>query len=174
MPERSVGTIYLLKRTELAVRRCVEVALSQFELTPTQFLTLLRLRDTDGMSAAALAREIAVRPQSIVEIVAPLERKGLLKRTASPEHRRILQMRLTAAGRRLMADAMAAASKLEAELLEDLDAKQLATLQQCLNKLWARADRHDLHPVSARATAQRKQLSLPQQRRLRSRRASSN
>jgi len=154
MHKSSVGTIYLLKRAELAVRSCVEVALAEFDLTPTQFLLLLRVRDSDALSAAALAREIGVRPQSIVEIVMPLERKRLLKREVSPEHRRILHMRLTAAGRRLLAEAMSAAARLEAELLADLDEREWPVLQQALNKLWARAERHDLHPSSIRAKAQ--------------------
>jgi DNA-binding MarR family transcriptional regulator len=70
-----VGTIYLLKRAELAVRACMEVALSQFGLTPAQFLMLYRLRDSHAPSAADLARDLHVRPQSMIEIIRPLERR---------------------------------------------------------------------------------------------------
>lgn len=153
MQKASIGAIYLLKRTELAVRSCVEAALAEFDLTPTQFLMLLRLRDTDGLSAASLAREIAVRPQSVVEILAPLERKGLIKRKASAEHRRILEIRLATAGRRLLDEAVPTTAKLEAELLQDLNARQLDVLQQALGKLWARAEKHELHPSSIRRKA---------------------
>ena len=45
--------IYLLKHTELAVRGCVEVALEQFDLTPNQFLMLLRLSHKEGQSVPA-------------------------------------------------------------------------------------------------------------------------
>ena len=75
--EQSLGTVYLLKRAELAVRSCVEAALAPFRLTPTQFLLLLRLEDSGGMSSAELARAAGVRPQSIVDLIGPLEREGL-------------------------------------------------------------------------------------------------
>lgn len=171
MHKSPVGTIYLLKRAELAVRSCVEVALAEFDLTPTQFLTLLRLRDREDLSAAALAREIGVRPQSIIEIVVPLERKSLLKREVSPEHRRILHMRPTSAGRRLVDEATRVAARLESELVADLDEEALTVLQEALNKLRTRAERHDLHPGSIRARAHdlmRTHLATGQRRSLRS------
>jgi DNA-binding MarR family transcriptional regulator len=139
MHDSPVGTIYLLKRTELAVRGCVEAALAEFDLTPTQFLTLFRVRDAHELSAAALARELGVRPQSMNEIIAPLERKKLLKREASREHQRILHMRLTSSGARLLAEALQAAARLEAELLAELDTTQLRVLQESLTRLWTTA-----------------------------------
>ena len=139
MHDSPVGTIYLLKRTELAVRGCVEAALAEFDLTPTQFLTLFRVRDAHELSAAALARELGVRPQSMNEIIAPLERKKLLKREASREHQRILHMRLTSSGARLLAEALQAAACLEAELLVELDPTQLRMLQESLTHLWTTA-----------------------------------
>lgn len=100
---------------------------------------------------------------------------GLLRRKASAEHGRILEIHLTAAGRRQLGEALTAATQLENELLADLDAKQLAVLQDALGKLWARAERHDLHPISIRARAAehvRAQMSLRQRRGLRTLKAS--
>ena len=148
-----VGTIYLLKRAELAVRSCMEVCLAEFSLTPTQFLMLFRLRDSHEMSAADLARAIGVRAQSIIEIIHPLERKRLLKREASPGNRRILQTRLTAAGHTLVADALRVAERIEAELLAHMDGDQISRLQNMLASLLERAESHELHPNSIRARA---------------------
>ncbi len=78
-----VGTIYLLKRAELAVRSCMEVALAEFGLTPAQFLMLYRLRDTTEPSGADIAREIGVRPQSIFQIVRPPRAEGPLEARAA-------------------------------------------------------------------------------------------
>src|ERR1700754_4003885 len=89
MAKSPLGTVYLLKQAEVAVRSCVEVAVTEFELTPAQFFALTRLKDASELSAAALAREIGVRPQSMLEIIGPLERRGLLQREASPAHRRV-------------------------------------------------------------------------------------
>ena len=176
MRKSPLGTIYLLKRAELAVRGCVEVVLAEFDLTPTQFLMLLRLHDRSEMSAAGLAREIGVRPQSIVEIIAPLERKGLIERRVSPEHRRILHTRLTPAGQSVLADARRAAARIEGELLADMDERHLATLQDALVKLRERAESHELHPSSIRARAEklmRAELAVRKRRGLRTRAAAS-
>lgn len=170
MNKPPVGTVYLLKRAELAVRSCMEVALAEFDLTPAQFLLMFRLRDRDNLSAAELAREIGVRPQSVAGIIAPLEKKRLLRRVANPSHRRILRTRLTPAGRKLVAAAVQAAGRIEADLLTGLDDSQVAVLQQALASLWERAENHDLHPSSIRAKAEeqmRAHISTRQRRSLR-------
>ena len=76
------------------VRGCVEVALAPFGLTPTQFLVLVRLKSSEGLSGAELARATGVRPQSITELIGPLERDGLITRKEAPEHKRILRISL--------------------------------------------------------------------------------
>jgi len=160
----SLGTVYLLKRTELAVRSCVEVALAPFKLTPTQFLVLMRLKQSQGMSSAELARAAGVRPQSIVDLIAPLERDGLIKRREAPEHRRILRITLTPAGEQLLTRALTVAGELEKELLSGLTATELARLHQGLTKLLATAEAHETHPVvrrSAAAALVREEIARP-------------
>ena len=167
MYKRPVGTIYLVKRVELAVRSCMEVALAEFDLTPAQLLMLFRLRDRAELSSAALARDIGVRPQSIIGLIRPLERKGFLEREPSPKHQRVLHMHLTPAGKKLVANALRVAARIEGELLEDLDDKQITALQDALTKIWQRAEAHELHPGSIRAKAEqmlRERLAVTQRR----------
>ncbi len=47
-----------------------------------------------------------IRPQSVVDLIGPLERRGLIKRREAPEHRRILRITLSAAGEQLFARAL--------------------------------------------------------------------
>lgn len=146
MRETPHSFIYLLKHSELAVRRCVEVALEQFGLTPNQFLMLLRLSHKEGQCAAELARGIGVRPQSLTEILSPLAGKGLIFKEESPEHRRILRIGLTAAGRRLLVRAMRVGRQLEKELVADLSTSECDALLAALGKVLARAQEHECHP----------------------------
>jgi DNA-binding MarR family transcriptional regulator len=148
-----VGIVYLLKRTELAVRSCAEALLTQFDLTPAQFLVLFQLNHATGVSGADLARAVGISPQSVVELIAPLERKGLIRRREDPEHRRILRMALTAAGERLFARAFPGAADLERELMINLTVPELAGLQKSLTKLLANAEAHESHPAMRRSTA---------------------
>ncbi len=154
MYKRPVGTIYLLKRAELAVRGCMEVALAEFDLTPAQFLVLFRMHDRTDFSAAALAREVGVRPQTLITLIAPLERRGILEREPSPMHRRVLHNRLTPTGKKLLASALRVAGQVEGELLASIDVKKLTVLQEALTTLWERAEAHELHPGAIRAKAE--------------------
>ncbi len=146
-----VGTVYLLKRAELAVRSCADVTLAPYGLTPAQFLALFRLKHSTGVSSADLARATGIRPQSVVDLIGPLEREGLIKRREAPEHRRILRITLTAAGERLLARALPAAAQLEQELVADLSPAELVSLQGGLTKLLANAEKHAAHPNVRRA-----------------------
>jgi DNA-binding MarR family transcriptional regulator len=150
----SVGTVDLLKRVELAVRGCAEAVLLPFELTPAQFLVLFRLKhSTTNVSSAELARAAGIRPQSVVDLIGPLEREGLIRRREAPEHRRILRITLTAAGERLFARALQAAAQLERQLMSTLNATELAGLRKGLEKLLANAEAHEFHPAVRRSAA---------------------
>jgi DNA-binding MarR family transcriptional regulator len=150
----SVGTVDLLKRAELAVRGCAEAILVPFNLTPAQFLVLFRLKySTHNVSSADLARAAGIRPQSVVDLIGPLERAGLIKRREAPEHRRILRITLTAAGEQLFARALPVAAQLERELLATLTATELSGLRKGLEKLLANAEVHELHPTMRRSVA---------------------
>jgi DNA-binding MarR family transcriptional regulator len=149
----SVGLVYLLKRAELAVRSCAEVTLASFRLTPAQFLVLFRLLRSQGVSSADLARTIGVRPQSIVDLIAPLEREGLIERREAPEHRRILRINLTPAGEKLLAEALPAARQLEKQLLSNLSGAQVAHLREGLTQLLASAQAHETRAVVRRPVA---------------------
>jgi DNA-binding MarR family transcriptional regulator len=134
------GTIFLLKRAELAVRGCVEEALLQFGLTPTQFHVLLLLERSPGISAAQIARSVGIRPQSVNDTLGPVERKGLLLRKPSATHRRVLENRLSAAGARLLARSLPVVSHLEDELLSAIPEAALKALQDSLERLRASAE----------------------------------
>lgn len=162
--EDALGTVYLLKRAELAVRSCVEIALAPSGLTPTQFLVLYRLKQSKGLSSAELARATGVRPQSVVDLIGPLERAGLIKRREAPEHRRILRISLSAAGEQLLARTVPVASQLERELLAGFSVAEISRLRASLTRLLETAESHEAHPVmrrSAATAAMRAQIARP-------------
>ena len=132
------------------MRNCAEVALAPFGLTPALFLVLFRLRESDGVSSADLARTLGVRPQSIVDLIQPLERSGLIRRRQAREHRRILRISLTAAGARLLNRTIPTARQLEEELFAGLSAQQLAQLRDGLTHLLAKAQAHETHRLVKR------------------------
>ncbi|MBU6444668.1 MAG: MarR family transcriptional regulator [Alphaproteobacteria bacterium] len=157
MPDSSLAakltTSYMLKRAELAVRNCLEVALQQFDLTANQYLMLLRLRYDGPQSSAQFARAIGVRPQSVTDIIGPLENKGLIQRRESPENRRILLIALTPKGRQLVIRARNVTLQLDREMVAGLDAQEVSVLRKALEKIRAAAECHECHPAVRRQEA---------------------
>jgi len=145
----SLGLVYLLKSTELAVRSCAEVALAPFGLTPALFVVLFRLKHSEEASSADLARAIGVRPQSIVDLIQPLEKARLIRRRQDPEHARILRITLTAEGERLLERVIPAARALEEELFATLTSQQVEHLREGLTQLLAGAQAHESHPSAS-------------------------
>jgi long-chain acyl-CoA synthetase len=106
--------------------RQVEITLGEFQLSVSQFRVLDRLR---GGSAAgrSLAEWLAVKPPSITTLVDGLVSRGLVERGTDDGDRRRVAHDLTADGRSLHAEAIAALSKRLSHLLtfvaDEIDAE---------------------------------------------------
>lgn len=129
MPPR---TIYLLKRLENASRTRLDDHLKPMGLTAGQYTTLSLLGGHDGLSAAALARRAMISPQSMCEAVSALEKKGLIARAANDQNRRILDIKLSAKGRRLLERAESRVDLIEAELFARLAPASLERFRKTL------------------------------------------
>ncbi len=143
----SVGTIYLLKRAELAVRGCMEGAFAEVDLTPSQYFILFLIKTGEASSSAELARAMGMLPQSMTELIAPLEKDGAIVRRPDAANNRILRIELTAAGDRLFMKATQVAIRMEHELLEGFEERDLARLNQMFGELIATAEAHSHHPT---------------------------
>jgi DNA-binding MarR family transcriptional regulator len=148
----SAGTIYLLKRAELAIRGCMEGAFEEVELTPSQYFIVFLVKTGGASSSAELARAMGMLPQSMTELIAPLERSGAIARKPDPRNNRILRIELTAAGERLFAKATQVAIRMERELLAGFDERELARMNQMFEALIATAEAHSHHPKVRRGT----------------------
>jgi len=142
----SVGTIYLLKRAELAVRGCMDGAFAEVDLTPSQYFILFLIKTGGASSSAELARAMGMLPQSMTELIAPLEKDNAIVRRPDGANNRILRIELTAAGERLFAKATQIAIRMERELLAGFDERELARMNQVFEALIATAEAHSHHP----------------------------
>jgi DNA-binding MarR family transcriptional regulator len=138
--------VYLLKRAELAVRGCVETALAEVALTPSQYFVLLLVATREATSSAELARATGVLPQSMTELIASLEQRSAIVRRPDSGNNRILRIELTAVGTRLFERATELARRLERELLADFTARDLERLNRSFAALTHKAESHSYHP----------------------------
>ena len=117
MTQPQPSLTYVIGRVEQGVRRELRARLGPLALSVPDVTTLSVLRGRSGLSNAQLARRALTTPQSMIEVLASLERRALVVRRADAANARIMRAELTDPGRRLLALADAVVAKLEDELL---------------------------------------------------------
>ena len=125
---------YLLKRAQHALRTSMDDRLSRFGVTTPQFNVLSAVRRQPGISNAALARAAFVTPQSMLGIVANLERMGLLRRTPHRTHGRVMQSELTQAGLEVLEGALKAIEGVEKSMTAGFSAGEVDALRSMLQR----------------------------------------
>ena len=124
--------LYLIGRMDRVVRRHIDDVVKAKGLSVNQYTTLSVLDHRSGLSNAQLARRALVSPQSMNEVLLALERRGLVRRHAHPDHGRILQSRLTAKGRRVLRACDTGVHEVESLMLSNLSQSEQAVLRRGL------------------------------------------
>ncbi|MFJ6939689.1 MarR family winged helix-turn-helix transcriptional regulator [Streptomyces sp. NPDC101132] len=132
----STSLLYLVKRTELAVRARLDELLRPAGITALQYTALTVLERHDGISAAQLARDSFVTAQSMADMVRALEGRGLIRREPNPANRRERLILLAGPGRALLAEYAGPARALEQRMVADLTADQTAAFREALVTAW--------------------------------------
>ncbi|WP_318199319.1 MarR family transcriptional regulator [Streptomyces sp. SCL15-4] len=132
----SASLLYLIKRTELAVRARLEELLKPAGITALQYTALTVLQRRDGISAAQLARDSFVTAQSMADMVRALERRGLIRREPNPGNRRERLILLADPGRQLLAEYAEPARGLEERMVADLSAEEIDVFRRALVGAW--------------------------------------
>lgn len=94
--------------------------LAEIGVSVQEYTALSVLGARPGLSNAQLARRSLVTPQSMIEILARLEARGLVVRTVDPRHARVLRATLTAKGRELLKVADPAVAAVQEQMLADV------------------------------------------------------
>ncbi|WP_068025129.1 MarR family winged helix-turn-helix transcriptional regulator [Nocardia mexicana] len=129
---RPATLLYLLKRLELASRAHLDALLKPSGVTALQYTALTVLERRPTMTSADLARASFVRAQSAGDLIAALERRGLIERRADPAHGRRLLISLTDEGRDFLVEYNPLVADLEERMLADLDESDRRAFRRCL------------------------------------------
>jgi len=121
-----------LRQIQGATRRATEEALRDSDLTAAQANVLTELAYGQPRSNAELARLHSVTPQSMVEVLASLERRGLISRSAKPEGGRAQPAELTREGHAQLLSVHLAMRWVEQRLLKSLSAADISQLRKLL------------------------------------------
>ncbi len=119
-----VSLIYVVGRVNQGIRREMRLRLADWNLSVPEFTALSVLRRRPGLSNAQLARRSMVTPQTMIEILAGLETRGLVQRSGDPDHGRILRAELTAAGGKLLDAAEPGIDAIQEQMLAGVPKRQ--------------------------------------------------
>ena len=123
---------YVIGRLDRALRREIGALVAPFGLTVPRYTALSILRDRPGLSNAQLARRSYVTPQSMNEVLAALERDGLIVRSPAANHGKVVEVALSDRGHEVLAACDRAVTHMENAMLADLDDAAREQLHEAL------------------------------------------
>jgi DNA-binding MarR family transcriptional regulator len=136
----------MMKRILIHFRSQMDEKLRPQGVTTAQLQVLKVVRDEPGVSGAQLARACYVTPQSAQSLLTGLEEDGWIVRSKDRGNDRILAVRLTADGEKLLLTAEKAAKVIEGKLWRGIAESSIealnGVLEQCLANLEPKPDSH--------------------------------
>jgi len=137
--EESVG--YLMKRVMLSIVTSADKRLADHGLTSAQWGPLMRMQAQGGTATVAeMARWLNVDAGAMTRLLDRLEKKGLCRRTRSTEDRRVVQVELTAAGQKAIAEVPAVLAAVMNEHLAGFDESEFKALRNYLERMLANGE----------------------------------
>src|SRR5258705_13803188 len=121
-PEASVG--FWLNNASRTLLRIHDARLRALGLAMAQMPVLLALEECESLSQKELVMRARIEQPSMVELLARMERDGLVKRTPHPDDGRVSLASLTARAREKLPKAKAVLEQGEAEATKGLDATE--------------------------------------------------
>ncbi|HEU5214797.1 MAG TPA: MarR family winged helix-turn-helix transcriptional regulator [Gaiellaceae bacterium] len=137
-PFRSVA--FMLSSLGYAVSRRFHQILGPLELEPGEFALLRAVSAGEGEPQNALAERLHISPSWMVAIVDDLERRELLERRPHARDRRVRNLHLTVAGKKLLRQAERKAQDFDRQVRDPLSEAELEQLLELLQRLAAGLD----------------------------------
>lgn len=141
-PCRSPG--YLLRRVHNQLMRRAEQALSMEDLTFTQWVVLVQLRDGLAVTGADLCRNLNHDSGATTRLLDQLEARGFIERHRSSEDRRVAKLTLTSQGRAMTKLLTPRVVDFWNELMSDFTHTEISTLMVLLERLLGRLEQDDV------------------------------
>jgi MarR family transcriptional regulator, organic hydroperoxide resistance regulator len=131
--DRHIGTA--LRETYRAFARALAQNLAPLGLTLSMWFALRSLWEADGLSQADLGRRIELNPAAVVAVLNALEAAGLVERRRTAKDRRVYNIFLTAAGRKLRTKATAFALQVDARAMRGVQHHEIEQVLATLKRL---------------------------------------
>jgi len=126
---------HVLRRAHQRASAIFSAEFAEFELTPTQFAVLAKIREGGEVSQNRIGRLTAMDPATVQGVIGRLEKRGLIASKPDPDDRRRTLWRLTAKGADLLTSAVPAGIRTTQATLAPLGAREQRVLLELLDRL---------------------------------------
>jgi DNA-binding MarR family transcriptional regulator len=134
----SIG--YLVKRTQRHMQEAIEARFAAQGCTLQQWLVLMSLRDGLVSSVADLCRDLHHDSGAMTRLIDQLEARNLIERCRNPDDRRVIELRLTKTGHKVLDKLIPTACDFLNETLEGFSREEVRLLQSLLRRMLDRFD----------------------------------
>ena len=129
------GIIRLINRVRIELIDAMDRELAQFDITAPQLIVLASVANREADSASQLCKSISYDPGAMTRMIDRLEQKGLVRRVPRPDDRRAMTLEMTAAGKALYPQLLAAKETVQARFLRGFGKDEVVLLEKLLNRL---------------------------------------
>lgn len=130
---RSAG--YLTNHLARLFAHALHGRIAPLGLAPAQFMTLLELWESDGLTQVELVSRLDVEQATMANTLTRMERDGLIRRAPHPDDRRARLVFLTDRARALRKPAIEAAQAVNSDMLDPLNAEERDVLVDLLARM---------------------------------------
>jgi len=127
----------MLSSLGYAISRRFHQALEPLELEPGEFALLRAVAANEGESQNALAERLHISPSWMVAVVDELEKRALLGRKPHARDRRVRNLHLTVAGKKLLKQAEQRAQRFDGQVADPLSEAETQQLLDLLDRVAA-------------------------------------
>jgi MarR family 2-MHQ and catechol resistance regulon transcriptional repressor len=128
-------------QTSRAIQERIRDDMTKYNLSITDFSVLEVLYHKGKQTIQQIGKSILISNSSMTYVIDKLEQKGLLKRNACPDDRRVIHVTLTDIGLELMNEIMPKHEEFVDDTFSSLDTNEVDTLVLFLKKLKAKVEK---------------------------------
>lgn len=126
---------FYVQQVEQLVRRRLDECLQPDGITAGQYMVMNLIIHHEPVSSAELARRANMTAQSMGEFIKHLEAKEFVTRITDPNNRRVIQVSLTPAGRKLLVRCESKVDQAEREFFDILNGEEIAQMRFLLSRV---------------------------------------
>lgn len=155
---KSLG--YLTRRVQNLTNPHAEAIFADQDLTFTQWISLMGLREGVAETSADLARHLNHDAGAVTRVVDELEKRGLLRRERSKADRRVVKLILTPQGRAVARMHVPPIVDFWNRVTDEFSAAEVKHLLDLMARLIARLETEPMHQSAAKKKVKEKKRAV--------------